>query len=286
MTYPVIRNENRETLKITDALLGEMTHLLRENGYVLLRNFDVDMAAFSATIQALCSNVTFDPARAYSAQNVQKVDAGTDAVGMHIENGNTPFPPDLVSFFCAKGAVEGSQTTVCDGAKVFDQLTAQQRQTWSRPIIMTRNLPEVVWKRYVATEHPAIECEEHVTEDHLSQILRAVPGQSGTLGDDGTLRYGLTINPVIRSKLSPHAAFANAILGPSFNYEAPHYQFENGSVLSDDQVTDIATLVERNTHEINWQDGDVIVIDNKRVMHGRRAIIDADRQLFIGMGSL
>ena len=39
-------------------------------------------------------------------------------------------------------------------------------------------------------------------------------------------------------------------------------------------------------HEINWQDGDIAVLDNTRIMHGRRAIVDTNRQLFIGMGNV
>ncbi|WP_407695253.1 TauD/TfdA family dioxygenase [Shimia gijangensis] len=45
-------------------------------------------------------------------------------------------------------------------------------------------------------------------------------------------------------------------------------------------------LTETCTVEMNWQDGDVAVIDSPRVMHGRRAIKDHNRQLFIGMGLL
>ncbi|MGR3520867.1 MAG: TauD/TfdA family dioxygenase [Roseovarius sp.] len=50
------------------------------------------------------------------------------------------------------------------------------------------------------------------------------------------------------------------------------------------EIEALRELAESCTVEINWQDGDIAVIDNTRVMHGRRAIKDADRQLFIGMG--
>ena len=39
------------------------------------------------------------------------------------------------------------------------------------------------------------------------------------------------------------------------------------------------------TVDIRWQDGDLVMIDNRRVMHGRRAIEDRRRSLFIGLGS-
>ena len=57
-------------------------------------------------------------------------------------------------------------------------------------------------------------------------------------------------------------------------------------MVGQDEIEALRALAETYTHEINWQDGDIAVIDNTRVMHGRRAIVDTNRQLFIGMGNL
>ena len=72
----------------------------------------------------------------------------------------------------------------------------------------------------------------------------------------------------------------------SHNYEPPVYRLDDGSVVSADEIKELRDIAETCTVEINWQDGDVAVIDNTRVMHGRRAIKDQDRTLFIGMGRL
>ncbi len=59
---------------------------------------------------------------------------------------------------------------------------------------------------------------------------------------------------------------------------------DDGPVVSSDEIEDLCAIAESCTVEINWQDGDVAVLDNTRVMHGRCAIKDADRQPHIGMG--
>ena len=56
--------------------------------------------------------------------------------------------------------------------------------------------------------------------------------------------------------------------------------------MTPDEIEEIREIAEEFTHEINWQDGDIAVLDNTRVMHGRRAIADANRNLFIGMGQI
>jgi alpha-ketoglutarate-dependent taurine dioxygenase len=76
------------------------------------------------------------------------------------------------------------------------------------------------------------------------------------------------------------------LLRPSFNYEKPNYSFANGQPLSEKLMKQTAELAEKYTQEIQWQDGDIVIINNKRVLHGRRAITGnlSDRALFIGMG--
>lgn len=56
--------------------------------------------------------------------------------------------------------------------------------------------------------------------------------------------------------------------------------------MTGDEIEQIRALAKEVTHEINWQDGDIAILDNTRVMHGRRAIADANRNLFIGMGMI
>ncbi len=284
MHYNVIRAAEQATPTInTDIIALTKDHLAR-GGWALLRGFKTDMAGFSDLTAQMCRTITFDPAREHSERNTQKVDAGLGPIGLHIENGNTPVCPDIVAFYSTRAAFEGSQTTICDGREVFARFDDPQKARWSQKMKVRRNLPEALWKRYLANEHPAINRPEEVTEEHIQQFKAAIPGQDFSMRDDGSIDYELTVLPVRPSSLTNGQAFANAILGPSHNYEPPVYTLEDGSRVSQDEIEELRDLAETCTVEINWQDGDIAVIDNTRVMHGRRAIKDADRQLFIGMG--
>lgn len=284
MQYNVIRAAETDAPRITPDVIATARAYLERDGWALLRGFDTDMAGFSDLTAQICSKITFDPARDFSEKNTQKVDAGLGPIGLHIENGNTPVCPDIVAFYCTRAAFEGSQTTICDGREVFARFDAAQKSRWSQPMTVKRTLPEALWKRYLANEHPAISHPDEVREEHILQFKAAIPGQDFAMRDDGGIDYMLTVSPVRPSTLSNGQGFANAILGPSHNYEPPIYTLADGSIVSPDEIEDLRALAERCTVEINWQDGDIAVIDNTRVMHGRRAIKDADRQLHIGMG--
>lgn len=287
MTYNILRSRDYSDGLTDPGLLAQIRDDLTRDGWTLLRGFQPQMEDFSDLVTTLCRRVTFDPARSHTTETTQMVDAGLGPIGLHIENGNTPRCPDIVTFFAQTAAFEGSQTTICDGRAVWDLFDDGQKARWSQPMTVERVLPEVLWKRYLANEHPAISHPDEVTMEHVLQFKAAVPGQDFELHDDGALTYRLTVNPVRPSALGgTDRGFANAVLGPSHNYQPPRYAMADGSPVSADEIEEMRALAEKVTHEINWQDGDIAILDNTRVMHGRRAIADANRNLFIGMGMI
>lgn len=283
----MILNTNNNDIIATEVL-ESAKQVLAESGWVLLRNFELNLTSFSQVMKQLCRQLTFDPAREYSNDSTQKVNAGTAAVGLHIENGNTPLPPDLIAFYSEKSAIKGSQTTVCDGSDIYQHMSEQLRTLFSKPIIASRTLPSTLWRQYVADQHPAISNINQVNESHLQDLNTLAADQQAIVNSDDSLTYHLTINPCIKGAFSDNLAFANAILGPSFNYQAPKVVLSNGEEVSEQLKQELTLLAEQFTHEVNWQDGDLVLIDNKRVMHGRREIHGdlSQRQLYIGMGCL
>jgi hypothetical protein len=286
MSYNILRASAFPAGLTDPALLPALRDDLARDGWTLLRGFAPDMQSFADLVGSLCTRVTFDPARSHTTDRTQMVDAGLGPIGLHIENGNTPRSPDIVAFFAERAAFEGSQTTICDGARLFASFDAAQQARWSQPMTVERKLPEALWKRYLANEHPAISQPEEVTMEHVLQFQHAVPGQSFDLHENGDMTYRLTVAPVRPSAFGAARGFANAVLGPSHNYEAPRYVLADGTPVTAEEIEALRAQAETFTTEINWQDGDIAVLDNTRVMHGRRAIADADRTLFIGMGSL
>ena len=265
--------------------VAEIVAALRNEGWILLRDEGYDLQRFSALMTQLCVRLTFDPARDFSSKETQTVDAGSDAVGLHIENGNTPLPPDIVAFHSALSARFGAQTTLCDGAAVYQALPEVLRKKFLQPVTVTRFLPQTHWQRYVAKALGS-ESTENISLAKLKQFIAAIPGQSFVEAADGGIDYSLTFNPIRKDNCAALPSFANAILGPSYNYQTPHYQFADGQVIDATLMAQLRDICEPLTTEIAWQDGDVVVMDNKRMMHGRRRIPVplSERKLYIGMG--
>jgi alpha-ketoglutarate-dependent taurine dioxygenase len=254
---------------------------LQQAGFIVFRNFSLDIESFSKLVQSLSVRVTLDPARKFRGAVAQKVDAGFDAVGLHCENGTIPWLPHLCWFFCEKAASAGSQTTVCDGYRVWDALSPATQQAFlSKDIVYSRNIESQKWKSFVfhslqgkkPMEEIVLEDLVNLSNDPVNNIIR--------LHDDGSIYYAYRVPAAHKTLFGERIAFANSILGPSYNYEKPNITFVGDEKIEANIMSEIVKVTEEMTEDIEWQDGEVLLIDNTRVMHGRRAILDPDRTIY------
>ncbi|MCI3275051.1 TauD/TfdA family dioxygenase [Streptomyces cylindrosporus] len=270
------------TVPLHDVTPATIKNLLPTAGVLLLRGFThTDLAAFTSLVQRTSTSTTLDPAREFYSEVAQKVDSGTDALGLHTENGNNPFRPHLVWFYCAKAARTGSQTTVCDGHRVWDALSAAAREAFTaQDIVYARYVAEHQWK--TMTHHLLDKTRplEDITIEDLQNLLSTTPDTDIAAQPDGGITYAFRTPAAGPTLFGSRTAFANSLLGPSYNYEKPTITFADGSPLPDALLAEVESVTAGLTEEIDWRDGDVVVIDNTRVMHGRRAITDPNRTIF------
>lgn len=267
-----------------DALdKAEVLEVLKASGFLVMRGFHADLESFSRLVQRFSTRVSLDPARSFHGSGLvaQKVDAGFDAVGLHCENGNSPFLPDLCWFYCEKAASAGSQTTVCDGYRVWDALSPATRERFlAQPIQYSRNVESSKWKSFVFHSIQGRKPLEEIGFNDLVGLLGRSTTASAALNSDGSIHYVFQVPAVHRTLFSDRPSFANSILGPSYNYERPRITFADGTPFSDGLLAELSDVTESVTENIEWRNGEVVLIDNTRVMHGRRAIKDPVRTIY------
>lgn len=260
---------------------------LAEKGFLILRGFTHSIDDFSRLVRQTSGRISLDPARSFDGDTAQKVDAGYDAIGLHCENGNSPFWPDLCWFYCQKAPNQGSETTICDGKQVSEHLSKEAREAFTQQnIVYSRRVEEQKWKTYayhalVSQAQAPASIEETTLEDLLSLTLNEA-GTHITLNDDGSIRYEFHTPAIRKSNINSKETqnFANSIFGPSNNYEKPVITFANGEVIPAVLLSEVDKVCDAFTYDIGWQHGDIVLIDNTRVMHGRRRIEDKDRTIF------
>lgn len=261
---------------------------LAEHGVLLLRGCLDNVRVFSAFVREHSSRLSLDPARAMDGGAAQLVDAGRDAIGLHCENGNSPFWPDLTWFYCDIPARIGSETTVCDGERVLARMSPGCRRFFEeQPIRYARRVEAGKWKRLVQHYRPDLGALEAIRFDHLEALVGDDPNTALSYDpEDDSIGYAFTVSAIQVSTLSQRPAFANSLLGPSFNYEKPRITRADGAAIPARWLDEFARVSEAETIDIRWQARDMALIDNRRVMHGRRAILDSNRRIYNALSYL
>ena len=94
--------------------------------------------------------------------------------------------------------------------------------------------------------------------------------------DDGCLRATTPILPAVRPLDNGGRSFFNQLIAAfrgwkdSRNDPAKAITFGDGTPLSREDVDGACALAEQVTVDLNWQRGDVALVDNLVAMHGRR----------------
>ncbi len=265
----------------------DLLERLALHGAVLLRGFETDLGKFSEFVERVTPKTAIDPARAFFAKNVQLVDSGTNEIGLHCENGTTPLVPNVVWFFCQRAAVSGSQTTFCDGIEVWKALSEEAKALLlARPIRFSRNVKRDLWVKYVKHHFAHLASSEEISQEMLDGVFGSIPGAVARINADGSLFLSQSVFAAHPTFWSSEIAFANSIFTPSHNYEAPQITFDNDGPIPHWLLEECRKKSRDLTTEIPWKSGDVILIDNTRVMHGRRQITDPNRKLFTALGFL
>ena len=264
---------------------ADLLDSLAKNGAVLLRGFETNLEKFSNLVERVTPKTAIDPARSFFAKNVQLVDSGMNEIGLHCENGTTPLVPNVVWFFCERAAVSGSQTTLCDGIELWKALSPKAKTLLLRkPVRFSRNVKHDLWVKYVKHHFAHLAGSESITQQMLDCVFGSIPGAIARINDDRSLFLSQAVFAAHPTFWSSEIAFANSIFTPSHNYEAPKITFENDEEIPEWLLKECREKSERLTTEIPWVSGDIILIDNTRVMHGRRRITDVNRKLFTALG--
>jgi alpha-ketoglutarate-dependent taurine dioxygenase len=202
----------------------------------------------------------------------------TFALPLHGEIYYLDHRPWIIWFLCVTPAVKDGQTSVCDGARLYRELRPETRALFEHMRLKyIRHYEEADWQKRFQTED-------------LDVVERFCRDNGMRVEVDRTARTVLTeyFHPAwIRSRWSGQTVFINTMLpvlwqerhGRTTNI----VRLEDGSEIPPAVVDEIEQATERLKQLIPWTSGDVAMLDNTRVLHGRQRFDDDQRQIYSRM---
>lgn len=268
---------------ILDIDQTKIVDLYKRHGALLFRGFDADIAQFGRFSAQFCrtSVVNESPGRNVmdDTRNIHSVDGGTGAFPLHPELSREPWKPDVAFFACFGAPKVGGQTTICDGVQIVREMPVDIREGLkSRRLVYLKGVWPELLRFWLGTDAP---------DDALLMSPPAGCPYSFRRLNGKIVR--LFSRPALHLPMfSTEPAFGNFLLFARFNNGRIGFpMLDDGRAVPDPWLWEINAIGDRLMVPIEWQTGDVLMIDNTRFMHGRTAIEDvAERQIATFFGYL
>lgn len=263
---------------LADLDPGLIVALYKQHGALHFRGFGADTAAFGRFARQFCSTsvVNESPGRLSvdAAANVHTVNLGEIPFALHPELSREPWKPDVAFFCCLQAPRHGGQTTVCDGVALVRALPESLRDAMlRRRLLYIKPTWPTLLEYWLGTPDP--------TDEQLASPPPECPYFFRRYPETGILR--VFTRPMLHKPMFIDApAFGNFLLFARFNHgRTDHPVLDDGREVSEAWLQEIKATGDRLTAAIDWRDGDVLMVDNTRFMHGRTAIEDPGARLIV-----
>ena len=197
---------------------------------------------------------------------------------LHHEMAQTPLFPSYLFFYCERAAAEGGATPLC---RSDDLMTALKRQLPSFAQ-QCRDLG-VSYTHTMPAQADAGSGQGRSWLDTLSVNSRAAAeaklqqlGYTWVWLEGDDLRVTTPALPAIRRTSTGTEVFFNQLVAAFAGWQdlrnsaAKSVCFGDGSPMPITDLKEMITIAYQQVYDHQWQAGDVVLIDNLRVMHGRR----------------
>lgn len=290
MAY-LCRDKNADLADVISYLRDHREEFLAqaaEHGTVFFRGFPLkDANDFDAFVEALdWPTFTYDNSlsNAVRINHTPRVFSANEAppeanINLHHEMAQTPIYPSKLFFFCREAPAVGGASSLCRSDILWEQLLEQRpafaQACAEKGLKYTHTMPPEEdpnsgmgrsWRSTLSVE------SRSEAEARLTELL-----YSWEWLDDGCLRVSTPALPAVRALENGRKAFFNQLIAAFTGWKdsrnnAPSkaITFGDGTPMDDVGAQLAVDLAEALIFDVPWQAGDVALIDNYVVMHGRR----------------
>ncbi|MEM7478515.1 MAG: TauD/TfdA family dioxygenase [Planctomycetota bacterium] len=284
---------------------SERGKLLKEatrHGAVLFRSFGLQGAQdFDALIGALgIENFPYKKSlsNAVRVNFTERVFSANEApssvkIYLHHEMAQTPFYPTWILFFCEQAAEQGGATPICRSDILYESLYQEHedflQELEAKGLKYTNVMPDSddphsgmgrSWQSTLGVE----------TKDEAEARLKELD-YSWLWQQDSCLRCTTPLLPAVRTLRDGRKTLFNQLIaayaGWSDDRNDPSKAIRLGdnSKLNAEAVNRMIELAYESSFDMEWQNGDAVLIDNTVVMHGRRPF-EGKRRVLASLGDM
>ncbi|MEH2250350.1 TauD/TfdA family dioxygenase [Nostoc sp.] len=271
---------NLDNVSILELDKQEIISLFRSNGILLFRGFDVDTGIFKEFTNLLSIDFINYAGGAFSRRVINgdetllSVNDFKSEIKLHGEMYYQQNIPLMLWFFCANPPLEDGETTVCDGRQFFYEISSSTKELFNKKKLkFTVSISKEDWQKKYQTDN--LNTLKEMCQKNNTHL---------TVNDDQSILLEYIFSAIIPSRCGKYQVFINSLL-PTKQLSPKILKFEDDSEIPEEVVSELNEIAEKITTEISWRKGDILMIDNTRILHGRRAFADDQRDIYIRLCS-
>lgn len=276
----------KEWCKWVESERDNLRKLLEEHGAVLFRGFPIDTPEDFDTFSKAFGFANFPY---IGGAAVRKVICGNvftanesppeSRIPFHHEIGQQPVFPLNLFFYCDVPPAEGGQTSLVLSNIVYQRMAEREpeyvRKLEEEKVTYTRVLPDVddptssIGRGWRST---------YLTEDKEEAEKRCLANNTNFEWlPDGSMSTTTNPLPALRrdersGKIMWHNSISGAYFGWRDSRNSPDkaIRFGNGDPMPESAMVTLEDVLDSNCIDFDWKKGDVVVVDNRICLHGRR----------------
>ena len=291
--FPLVyASENSlSTLTQVHEWLGENKERLLEqlsrHGAILFRGLPVNSDSdFDSVIQSFgLKNFTYGESlsNAVRRNRTERVFTANEApasvsIFLHHEMAQTPIYPSKLFFYCEQAAHSGGATPLCRSDILLQELTKQAPEFVAACLKLGVRYSNVMpniddlesgqgrsWRSTLSTD------DKSAAEDKLRKL-----GYQWEWLEQDSLRVTTAVLPAVRETDNGRQVFFNQLIAAfrgwkdARNATEKSIRFGDDSAISEEAMAKAIQIGDELSFDMLWQPGDVVLVDNFLVMHGRR----------------
>ena len=291
--FPLVINADKnchDLQSVCDWISGKKSELevqLTNSGAVLLRGFPLKNAQdFDQCVQAFnLKNFTYSESLSNAVRHnrTERVFTANEAppdveIYLHHEMAQTPIFPGILLFFCEEMSDSGGATPLCQSDILLDLLLVSDpdfiAELEEKGVRYTNVMPAAAdldsgqgrsWQDTLGVR------TQEDAEARLTVLDYSWRWQEGL-----SLKVTTPVLPAIRSLEDGRKVFFNQLIAAYRGWKNARdggkkaIQFGDKTVIEEATMENVCSLAESITFDQYWQLGDIVLVNNFLVMHGRR----------------
>ncbi|KYF66721.1 non-ribosomal peptide synthetase [Sorangium cellulosum] len=274
---------------------------LLRHGAVLFRGFPIrKVQEFEQVAQAVCGELFGEYGDLPREKTGQHIYSSTPypadkAILFHNESSHLPRWPLKQWFFCVQAAPEGGATPIVDCRRLYDALAPDVRERFRRSgLLYVRNFTpgfDVGWQDFFHTTDPAV-VEERCRAGGMRCAWLAGGRLRISQRGPAVLAHPKTGEPVFFNQIQlHHPAYLEAPVRESLlamvgeEWLPRNVTYGDGAPIEVETTRALGEAYERCAVRFPWQEGDIILLDNMLVAHGRDPF-SGPRKIVVAMGEM